>query len=295
MAAIYKRIKIVFIPVTGICMPLIFYSGDDLTKLFTWFIFSILATFLSWEIGSLISKKISKKFPLLFSPGKHITALVLFFTLLSIIIIFSIYFVNILFHTAGNNYWSEMKGMHLCIILGTFMLISIHEGIDIYLNWKKSTQSDRGNEMSSGSGVHSSAISNSDYLSDPSIKNLTIENTHKGNNIFKKNFTVQIGSKIKIIPVTEIAYFYALDKGVYIKTFANRDYPVDETLTELNPMLNSEFFHRINRKYIVNIKSINELITLSKSKLKVLLNPSSPIEIILGYPKSAELKAWLNR
>ena len=158
-----------------------------------------------------------------------------------------------------------MKGVHLIILLGTFMLTSMHEGLYIYFNWKEITLATKP------------------------------EKDRQEHSIFKKNFTVQIGPKIKIIAIEDIAYIYAMDKGVYLKTFANRDYLIDETLTQVNSLVNPEVFFRINRKFIINIKSITELVTLSKSRLKILVSPSSPIEIILGYTKSSELKAWLNR
>ena len=259
-------------------MPLIFYSGDDVSRLFTWSVFSVLSTFLAWESGSYVSRKINKRYPILSSPYKHLILMVLFFLLLSFIIILAIYLVNRLFNTVGDNYWSEMKGIHLIIFLGTFMLTSMHEGIYLYFNWKEiilNSKSEQG--LPEGQG----------YTSNRKILNK--------NSTFKKNFTVQIGSKIKIITIEDIAYIYAMDKGVYLKTFANRDYLIDETLSQVNSLLNPEFFFRINRKFILNIKSITELVTLSKSRLKVLLSPTSPVEIILGHIKSVELKVWLNK
>jgi len=265
MAPIYRWVKLICIPCIGIGMPLIFYSGDDNTMLFTWCIFSILVTFVAWESGSLVSGKINKKFPLISCPGKHVLTMVLYFLLLSLLLILAIYLVNRFFNTVGYNYWSAMKGVHLIILLGTFMLTSMHEGLYIYFNWKEITLATKP------------------------------EKDRQEHSIFKKNFTVQIGPKIKIIAIEDIAYIYAMDKGVYLKTFANRDYLIDETLTQVNSLVNPEVFFRINRKFIINIKSITELVTLSKSRLKILVSPSSPIEIILGYTKSSELKAWLNR
>ena len=47
---------------------------------------------------------------------------------------------------------------------------------------------------------------------------------------YKKRFLIQTGEKIRKIEMTEIAYFYALDKGVYLKTFQGNSYPVEYTL-----------------------------------------------------------------
>lgn len=295
MNPIYRWLKLIFIPLVGISMPFIFYSGDDVGKLFTWCTFSILLTFIAWESGSLIFKWVNRKFPLLVSTGKHITALIISFLMLTMILILMIYCVNLIFHTTGDNYWSEMKGVHLCIILGTFLLLSMHEGIDIYLNWKNSTKQNNGVNPISGQGSFSRELPENDTPLAFVTGNLLNDNVQNNSKFYRKNFTVQIGAKIRIIPINDIAFIYAMDKGVYIKTTANRDYLIDETLSELIHILDPEKFFRINRKFIVSIESISELITLSKSRLKVLLSPPSPVEIILGYPKSSELKTWLNK
>lgn len=271
-------------------MPLIFYSGEDEVKLFTWCIFSILATYLSWEAGSYITKRASKIFPLLNCPLKHFTVLVLSFLLLTIIIILSIYLVNRLFNTAGDDYWHEMQAVHLTILFGTFLLISMHEGIDIYLTLRDITM--HGKSATSSTGQETGSLPMAHKESKPEILKDKPEN---GNSVFRKNFTVQVGSRIKVVPVSEIAYLYARDKGVYLRTFSNRDYPVDFSLTEFCALLDPGHFIRINRKFIVSLESISELVTLSHSKLKVKLSPPSPFELIIGHPKSAELKAWLNR
>ena len=66
---------------------------------------------------------------------------------------------------------------------------------------------------------------------------------------FKKRFLIQIGEKIRKIEVTEIAYFYVLQKGVYMKTFQGKSYPIEYTLDKLETIVNPSAFFRINRKF----------------------------------------------
>ena len=112
---------------------------------------------------------------------------------------------------------------------------------------------------------------------------------------YKKRFTINVGSKIKIIKIEDIAYFYALKKDVYMKTINNRDFPVDYSLDKLEEILDPEVFFRVSRKFLISFKSINELITLSKSRLKVILTPTNNEEVIINYKRSGALKKWLNK
>lgn len=112
---------------------------------------------------------------------------------------------------------------------------------------------------------------------------------------YKKRFTIHVGSKIRIINTDDIAYFYSTNKAVFLRTINNKDFDVDYSLTKLENILNPDFFFRINRKYIIRIQSIDELITLSKSRLLVKLNPPVDEEIIITYQRSGALKKWLNR
>ncbi len=47
---------------------------------------------------------------------------------------------------------------------------------------------------------------------------------------YKKRFLIQFGEKIRKIEITEVAYFYVLDKGVNLMTFTGNSYPIDYTL-----------------------------------------------------------------
>ena len=86
---------------------------------------------------------------------------------------------------------------------------------------------------------------------------------------YKKRFLIQIGEKIRKIEMTETAYFYVLDKGVYLKTFEGKSYPVEYVLDKLESMINPEKFFRINRKYIVSIDSISNMVAYSRSRVKL--------------------------
>jgi two-component system response regulator LytT len=114
---------------------------------------------------------------------------------------------------------------------------------------------------------------------------------------FKKRFLIQIGEKIRKIEVSETAYFYVLDKGVYLRTFQGTNFPVEFTLDKLETMLNPQMFFRINRKYLVNMESIANMVAYSRTRVKLELKPrvDDAEDTIVSIDRSADFKKWLNR
>ncbi len=112
----------------------------------------------------------------------------------------------------------------------------------------------------------------------------------------KKRFLIQVGEKIKKVEVKEIAWFYVLEKAIYLKTFSGRSYPVEYTLDKLETMLNPADFFRINRKYIVNMEAISNMIAYSRGRVKLELTPPADDEMdtIVSIDRSADFKSWLN-
>lgn len=113
---------------------------------------------------------------------------------------------------------------------------------------------------------------------------------------YKKRFLIQIGEKIKSIEVSEIAYFYSLEKGIYLRTFQGHSYPVEFTLDKLEAVVNPAIFFRINRKYLVNLDSIANMTAYSKGRIKLELKPKADDEFdsIVSIDRSASFKKWLN-
>ena len=71
------------------------------------------------------------------------------------------------------------------------------------------------------------------------------------------------------------------------------DYPVDMTLDETEKILDPAKFFRINRQCIININAIDKMVVVSKSRVKLTLNPPSQIETIVSTDRSSTFKDWL--
>ena len=119
----------------------------------------------------------------------------------------------------------------------------------------------------------------------------------QGKDLFKKRFVVQIGDKLTKIDVPEIAYFYVFNKSVYLKLFKGNSYPIDFSLDRLEALLNPDDYFRINRKYIINIKSIAKMSALSRSRVMIELTPKAEnnSDTIVSIERSSKFKKWLDK
>jgi DNA-binding LytR/AlgR family response regulator len=113
---------------------------------------------------------------------------------------------------------------------------------------------------------------------------------------YKKRFLVKIGDKLKSKNVEDISYIFAEGKTVYIVSKTdNRKYIIEYTLDELERIyLNPNDYYRVNRKFIVNINAIEEVRNYVNSRLKLILNPSSEMDMIVSREKVIDFKNWLN-
>jgi len=112
-------------------------------------------------------------------------------------------------------------------------------------------------------------------------------------NSFKSRFLVKVGEHLRMINVDEVATFISMEKSTYIRTINSRDYGIDFTLDQLEGLVDPKHFFRINRKYIINIKSIQDIIAYSNSRLKLKLSVASDEDIIVSRERVNEFKSWL--
>jgi len=110
---------------------------------------------------------------------------------------------------------------------------------------------------------------------------------------YKSRFTVKIGQHLKVITTEEIECFYSENKGTYIHTSDNRNYLIDSTLELLEQELDSKYFFRVSRKFIVPLKSIKEILLYSNSRLKVILPSYKDDEVIVSREKVSDFKEWI--
>jgi DNA-binding LytR/AlgR family response regulator len=110
---------------------------------------------------------------------------------------------------------------------------------------------------------------------------------------YKERFIIRFGEHIKTIETTDVAYFYTENKANYAVMKDGKRYPVDHNLDELEQLINPKNFFRINRQFIIGYNSITEMVSYSKSRVLIKLNPPSKLETIVSTERSATFKSWL--
>ena len=125
------------------------------------------------------------------------------------------------------------------------------------------------------------------------IKSL-IEDIADKKKAYKKRFMIRFGERIKTIDIANVAYFYTEEKINFLKTKDNHTYPIDYNLDKLEAIIDPERFFRINRQFIISLDSISEMYSFSKSRVKVILNPSSDLDTIVSTERSPLFKEWLS-
>lgn len=113
---------------------------------------------------------------------------------------------------------------------------------------------------------------------------------------FRKRFLITYGDKIRKVETQEIAWFSALEKSVFMRTFQDQSYPVDYTLDRLETILDPERFFRINRRFLINIDSIVNMTIWSRSRILIALNPpAGRDEAVVSIDRAGEFRKWLNK
>ncbi len=122
-----------------------------------------------------------------------------------------------------------------------------------------------------------------------------LEHVHNEQTAYKTRFLIQFGQKMKMVHVSDIAYFFARDKAVYIRTFNGKDYPSDHTLDSLSRLVDPALFRQVNRKIMVNIHSIENMFMLSRSRVKLQMQPpfENASDAIVSIERSKGFREWI--
>lgn len=111
--------------------------------------------------------------------------------------------------------------------------------------------------------------------------------------IYKKRFSVNVGQHLKFFTTEEIVCFFSEHKGTYLRTNTNRNYLLNTTLENLNEEVSPEIFFRVNRKFLINLYAIQDIISYTNSRLKINLKNHEGPEIIVSRERVKDFKNWL--
>ena len=112
---------------------------------------------------------------------------------------------------------------------------------------------------------------------------------------YKQRFLVYVGEHLHSIQTADIAYFYSVEKSTFLHTVAGRSYPLDMSLDKLEGMLSPQDFFRISRQYLISFNSIKKILILSKSRIKLVLEPPTDNEVLISTARTHDFREWLDR
>ncbi|MGY5847105.1 LytR/AlgR family response regulator transcription factor [Salegentibacter sp. HM20] len=110
---------------------------------------------------------------------------------------------------------------------------------------------------------------------------------------YKKRFSIQLGQHIKLIEVENISCFYSENKGTYLHTTQNRSYLLDCSLEKLETELDPSQFFRINRKFIIKLNDIADILRYSNQRLELKLKNFSQEQLVVSRERVKAFKDWL--
>ncbi|PZX60898.1 LytTR family two component transcriptional regulator [Hydrotalea sandarakina] len=124
------------------------------------------------------------------------------------------------------------------------------------------------------------ALHNSDYNNTTSLPENLFNTTLPANRIVVKD-----GSKIKIIPLSQIHFLEAADDYVKIIT-TEGTFLKKKTMQHFEQMLPQQQFARIHRSYIVNLQFITKIELLEKENYAAILNTGQQLQVSkTGYSR----------
>jgi len=110
---------------------------------------------------------------------------------------------------------------------------------------------------------------------------------------YKNKFVIKVGEHIKVFSTEDIQCFYSMEKYTFLQNNSGRDYAISYSLNQLEDLLDPSMFFRINRKFIVSLPAITDIVSYSNSRLRVKLKSNDSDELILSREKVQDFKKWI--
>lgn len=114
------------------------------------------------------------------------------------------------------------------------------------------------------------------------------------NKEYKHRFMVKVGNQFKSFNVEDIAFFKSHEGLIFLYTHTGQSYPVEYTIDQLENILNPVQFFRINRKFMVSVKSVIEIHSYFNSRLLLKLMPKEKEQVVVSRERTTNFKRWLD-
>lgn len=112
---------------------------------------------------------------------------------------------------------------------------------------------------------------------------------------YKTRFLLHYREDYKVVTVKDIDYVFLEHKNVYFKLLDGNSILVPYNLEEVEEQLDPHYFFRVNRQFILNINSIENIQKYYNEKAKIILKRDRKKEVIVSRIKMQNFKLWLDR
>lgn len=114
---------------------------------------------------------------------------------------------------------------------------------------------------------------------------------------YKNRFLVKYGIHLKSIATDSIAYFMAEDKLLYAILHSGDQYILEDTISNLASRLDPALYFQVNRKFIVSISAIVDMVKLNRNRIRLTLSPTAGGDgvAIVSEEKSPDFQQWLGQ
>jgi DNA-binding LytR/AlgR family response regulator len=102
------------------------------------------------------------------------------------------------------------------------------------------------------------------------------------------------GDEYFVFRTTDIAYLYLENKTCFLVDFRNGNtHKVSGNLRDIYEMLDPGEFYRVNKNYIVSIRSIVSLKCCDINKVELILKPQPMEKVFISQLRISHFKEWI--
>jgi DNA-binding LytR/AlgR family response regulator len=110
---------------------------------------------------------------------------------------------------------------------------------------------------------------------------------------YRERFVIKVGEHLRTVATGDVLFFYSHEKTTFAQARDARKHILDYTMDQLESQLDPGRFFRINRKYLVSLDAIQDMISHTNSRLKLVLKSSDDNDVIVARERVQEFKDWL--
>ena len=111
---------------------------------------------------------------------------------------------------------------------------------------------------------------------------------------FKSRFVIKVGEHLRMIPIEQVLYFVSKDKSTWLCTSDGRQFPIEQFIDAVTDCVDPLKFFRINRKYLISIDAIEDVLIYSGSRLLVKLPHAPTDDTIVSRERVNDFRKWID-